>query len=106
MGIFSFFSGPDINQGILEQQMTKDSILIDVREKDEYLSGHIAGSKNIPLSTLAKSGQMPYKSNTPLFVYCFSGSRSQQAVRILKSLGYTNVKNIGGISGWKGKVER
>ena len=37
---------------------------------------------------------------TPLFVYCYSGSRSSQATAMLKRMGYTNVKNIGGIAGY------
>ena len=43
---------------------------------------------------------------TPIFVHCLSGARSRQAAAILKQMGYTNVKNIGGISAYAGKVER
>ena len=48
---------------------------------------------------------MPDKS-TPLFVYCMSGARSQQAVGGLKQMGYTDARNIGGIGSWRGDVER
>lgn len=41
----------------------------------------------------------------PLFVYCHSGARSGQAVRLLARMGYTNIKNIGGIAAYTGKVE-
>ena len=43
---------------------------------------------------------------TPIFVHCLSGARSRQATAILQQMGYTNVKNIGGISSYAGKVER
>ena len=43
---------------------------------------------------------------TPIFVHCLSGARSRQASAILQQMGYTNVKNIGGISTYAGKVER
>jgi len=43
---------------------------------------------------------------TPLFVYCYSGARSGQAVHVLRRMGYVNVKNIGGIATWTGAVER
>ena len=43
--------------------------------------------------------------DTPLFVYCYSGARSRQAAGALRRMGYSNVKNIGGIAAWKGKVE-
>lgn len=42
----------------------------------------------------------------PLFVYCHSGARSGQAVRLLQRMGYTNVRNIGGIMAYSGPVER
>ena len=41
----------------------------------------------------------------PLFVHCLSGGRSGQAVMFLKREGFTNVKNIGGINAYTGKVE-
>lgn len=44
--------------------------------------------------------------STPLFVYCMSGARSQQAVGALKQMGYTDARNIGGIGSWRGDVER
>ena len=43
-------------------------------------------------------------SGAPLFAYCHSGSRSSQAAAMLRHMGYTNVKNIGGIAGYTGKV--
>lgn len=46
------------------------------------------------------------KKDTPLFVHCLSGGRSGRAVSFLKHEGYTNVKNIGGINGYTGKVEQ
>ena len=42
----------------------------------------------------------------PLFTYCLSGARSRKAVRTLKSMGYTNVINMGGINNYKGEMER
>ena len=42
----------------------------------------------------------------PIFVYCLSGKRSRQAAAVLQQMGYTNVKNIGGIYAYAGKVER
>ena len=41
-----------------------------------------------------------------IFVHCLSGARSRQAAAVLQQMGYTNVKNIGGISAYTGKVER
>jgi len=46
------------------------------------------------------------KKDTPLFIYCLRGARSRKAVRVLKQMGYTDVRSIGGISSYKGQVER
>ena len=49
---------------------------------------------------------MVSEKDVPLFVYCHSGARSSQAVRLLARMGYTNLKNIGGMAAYTGKVER
>ncbi len=105
MGLFEFLRGPDINQGVEEQRIVTGSILLDVRGEDEYSGGHIPGSKNIPLQTIDNIYNIAKDKNTPLYVYCYSGSRSRQATAALQRMGYQQVKNIGGIAAWRGKVE-
>ena len=106
MGFFDFLKGPDINQGGKEYNATDGAVLLDVRTPDEYRQGHIPGSKNVPLQSIDKVTVMINNKATPIFVHCLSGARSRQAVAILQQMGYTNVKNIGGISAYAGKVER
>lgn len=106
MGIFDFLKSPDINSGVRRCADTEGALLIDVREDDEYTGGHIPGSKNVPLSRLSAITDIVPDKSTPLFVYCLSGGRSARAVQMLVSLGYEAVTNIGGISAYKGKVER
>ena len=106
MGFFDFLKGPDINQGVKEYSTTDGAVLLDVRTPDEYRQGHIPGSKNVPLQSISKVAGMIDNKSTPIFVQCLSGARSRQAAAILKQMGYTNVKNIGGISAYAGKVER
>ena len=106
MGFFDFMKGPDINQGVKEYSTTDGAVLLDVRTSDEYRQGHIPGSKNVPLQSISKVASMIDNKSTPIFVHCLSGARSSQATDILKQMGYTNVKNIGGISAYAGKVER
>jgi len=106
MGIFDFFKRADINSGIQEYLKTPNAILLDVRTSEEYREGHIPGSKNLDVSSIRSAGSVIRDKQAPLFVYCYSGSRSARAVSALKSMGYTNVNNIGGISGWRGKIER
>ncbi len=106
MGIFDFWKAPDINQGVEEFKATDRAVLLDVRTPAEYREGHIPGSKNVPLQTLDEIEEIVENKATPIFVHCLSGGRSRQATAFLQQMGYRNVKNIGGISAYRGKVER
>ena len=106
MGFFDFLHGPDINQGVKEYGGLEGAVLLDVRTPQEYREGRIPGSKNVPLQELDRVAAVAARRDTPLFVYCHSGARSSQAVRLLARMGYTGVKNIGGIAAYTGKVER
>lgn len=105
MGLFDFLRSSDINEGIKEYSETSGAVLLDVRTPQEYQTGHIPGSKNIPLQEIRRVSTAIPDKDTPLFVYCHSGARSRQAVGELQRMGYLRVKNIGGISAYTGKVE-
>jgi len=105
MVIPNLFKRVNINHGAAEYQNTANAVLLDVRTPQEYSEGHIPTSKNIPLQVIDKVKALVKNKDVPLFVYCYSGSRSSQAVIELRRMGYTNVKNIGGISAYVGKVE-
>ena len=106
MGFFDFLKQTDINKGVMEYCNTNGAVLLDVRTPQEYREGHIPGSKNVPLQTIDKISSVADNKNIPLFVYCHSGARSRQAAAVLGQMGYTNVRNIGGIAAYSGKVER
>lgn len=105
MGLFDFLKQPDINQGVEEYKAAPDAILVDVRTVQEYREGHIPESRNVPLQQLDRIASVAKDKDTQLFVYCYSGSRSRQAASMLRQMGYANVKNIGGIAAYSGKVE-
>lgn len=105
MGFFNFLKSPDIHQAIQDYHQTPGAVLLDVRTPQEYAEGHIPGSRNVPLASIGQVDAAAGRKDTPLFVYCYSGSRSRQAVDLLKKMGYTNVKNAGGIASYTGKVE-
>lgn len=106
MGLFSFFNTPDINAGVEEYKNTDGAVLLDVRTAEEYSEGHIESSVNLPLDKIMTVKNIIKDKSTPLYVHCLSGSRSEQAVSYLKRIGYTNAKNIGGISAYNGKAVR
>lgn len=106
MGLLKLIRSKNINQGIEEFKSVQGAVLLDVRTKQEYIEGHIPGSRNIPLQRIVNIDSTITDKDTPLYVYCYSGSRSNQAAELLKKLGYTNVTNIGGIASYSGKLEQ
>lgn len=106
MGFLDFFKQPDINQGVKEYKRIPGAVLLDVRTPDEYREGHIPDSVNVALQSMDRVVSVAKNKETPLFVYCYSGSRSRQAADMLQRMGYSNVNNIGGIAAYSGKVER
>ena len=104
MSFMNLFKRPDINKGVEDWSTGKDAVLLDVRTVDEYRQGHIDGSLNIPLQNIhAVKNNIPDLDKS-IYVHCLSGARSAQATSVLKSMGYTNVTDIGGINSYRGKV--
>lgn len=101
MGLFNGFKKKDINEQVKEFRNTKNALLIDVREKDEHADNRIAGSINIPLSSIGDIEKIVKDKSTVLYLYCRSGRRSGQACQKVKKMGYTNARNIGGIIDYK-----
>ena len=106
MGLFDFLRAPDINEGLAQFQKTPGAVLLDVRTRQEYAQGHLPGSRNLSVDEIGQASKVIADPNTPLFVYCHSGGRSGQATAALRRMGYQRVTNIGGISGYRGKVDR
>lgn len=76
------------------------SLVIDVREPDEYESGHIPGAILVPLSTVL-TNKSEFESDETVYVVCRSGGRSMQACEMLHDVGISNVVNVaGGTMGW------
>jgi len=89
----------------LIDEKNKDYLLIDVRSKGEYASGHIPTAINIPHTQIEKrTNEIP--KDRLIVVYCKVGSRSSVAESKLKELGYKNVLNFGGINSYPYKLEK
>ena len=80
-------------------------IIIDARTQSEYDEGHIPGAILIPEYEIADRAEkeLPDK-NQLILVYCRSGRRSKIAAEALVKLGYTNVKEFGGIIDWEYEI--
>ena len=79
-----------------------DYLILDVREADEYESGHIPGAVLFPVGSIDRESaeQLIPDKDTLLLVYCRSGNRSKTAASALAELGYTQVYEFGGINDW------
>ena len=81
-------------------------IILDVRTQEEYDEGHIPVAILIPNTEIEARAEeeLPDKDQL-IFVYCRSGRRSKLAAEALVELGYTNIKEFGGIIDWSYEVE-
>ncbi|MFC5452790.1 rhodanese-like domain-containing protein [Paenibacillus aestuarii] len=89
---------------VLERMKRKENVVIlDVREPEEWESGHIPGAKHIPLGQIARAlNEMDPRQET--IVVCRSGNRSGQACAFLSSMGYNVINMPGGMSKWSGDI--
>lgn len=80
-----------------------DCIILDVRTWEEYNEKHILNAICIPNETIGTEplAELPDKDQL-ILVYCRSGNRSKQASEKLAAMGYTNIKEFGGINTWTG----
>lgn len=77
-----------------KEMLNNGGIIVDVRTKGEYSSGHIKGSINIPLDQLS-ANLKKFKKEQAIITCCASGMRSGAAKNLLKSKGYINTVNGG-----------
>ena len=77
-------------------------VILDVRTPEEFALGHIAGAVLLPDYEIGEKAEMVLTNKDQLIlVYCRSGRRSKNAASELATLGYTNIKEFGGINDWK-----
>ena len=80
---------------------TKECIILDVRTPEEFAEGHIPGAILIPDYEIAeKASNILTDKDALILVYCRSGRRSKNAANQLVDMGYTNIKEFGGIIDW------
>ncbi|MBR5153157.1 MAG: rhodanese-like domain-containing protein [Clostridia bacterium] len=83
----------------------ENHIILDAREQDEFDEGHIPKAILIPYTEIkSKAEEMLPDKDAQILVYCRSGRRSKIAAESLSYLGYTNVKEFGGIIDWPYEV--
>ena len=90
-----------------EMMDSQEVIILDVREQDEYDSGHIPGAALLPVGTIDETtaAEVIPEKDSMVLVYCRSGNRSKTASSTLADLGYTNIYEFGGINTWPYETE-
>jgi rhodanese-related sulfurtransferase len=79
----------------VRELVENNAFIVDVREKDEYVEGHLKNAVNIPLSEIrGRLGEIP--KDKPVYLHCRSSQRSYNAVMALQNIGYNNIINISG----------
>jgi phage shock protein E len=81
----------------LEEKIKAGALIVDVRSVDEFEEEHYPNSLNIPVNQMQARIDEFGEKNKPVVVYCASGSRSAYAAMILKTVGYSDVTNAGGL---------
>jgi thioredoxin 1 len=78
-------------------------LILDVRTEEEYKNGHLLNAKNLNIKeTSFEKNIKELNKNKPVFVYCLSGGRSANAVKILKEEGFKEIYELeGGILNWR-----
>ena len=81
-------------------------IILDTRTREEFEEGHIPSAVLIPHDQIKeKAEEVLTNKDQMILVYCRSGRRSKIAAEALAELGYTNIKEFGGIIDWPYEVE-
>jgi phage shock protein E len=81
---------------VIQEKLQAGATIVDVRTQAEFSARAYPGAINVPLDQLkARLARIP--KGKPVVVYCASGARSAMAARILKSAGYEDVSNAGGL---------
>lgn len=96
---------PTVTRDSLQQAMEKGEplLLLDVRSRPEFDSGHIPGAVNLPHDRVAGApGEVSADKAGRIVVYCERGPRAMMAQQALLSAGYTDVSRLmGDMSGWR-----
>jgi phage shock protein E len=76
------------------------AVLLDVRTRAEFASGHLERARNIPLDELARRLEELGPKDKPVILYCASGVRSAMAAGTLRKNGFTQLHNLGSMGRW------
>lgn len=86
----------------------KSMVILDVRTKGEFDSGHIPKAKNIPVESISsRVKELDKYKDSPILVHCASGGRSPSAVKVLVNNNFTQVYHLSsGLMSWRHQLKK
>lgn len=109
LALLIFTEGRKSGRAVTSQQATillnrENAVLVDIRPKKDYATGHIVDSLNIPLDSFAtRMVELEKHKEKPIILACANGQHAGPASKQLKAAGYRNVSRLAhGIGGWRG----
>ncbi len=92
-------------RNIMAEALNYGGIIVDVREREEFIGGHIPMAVNLPLEDI-KQGNISLPKGKMIIVYCETGGRSAVAARILADKGYKVINTVGGLREYRGALTK
>ena len=89
MGLFDKIKDLTVNEGINRARTEKDAVLLDIRTREAYRKGHVAGTIHIPLDKLEQIKNRVQRTDVPIYVIGDYDHSPKKAARQLKKMGYT-----------------
>lgn len=90
---------------IMAEALNHGGIIVDVREREEFVEGHIPMAINLPLEEM-RHNAISLPKGKVLLLYCETGGRSTLAASILANKGYRVINTVGGLKGYKGALTK
>ena len=106
--MFSFLTRNKVNSvnaSELGDQLGKIN-LIDIREPNEYKSGHLPAAKNIPMEKILTDPEKFLNKDKEYHIICQSGGRSSSTCKRLKSKGFNVINVSGGTGSYRGELKK
>ena len=109
MSLFDFLKKRQVftvNEGI-NRSREENGILLDVRRKEDFKKGHVAGAQNAPIDSLEHTAKTRLRElDQPIYIIGSYSDRPENAVKILRKLGYTNVYQSGYMEEHQGLLKK
>lgn len=106
--MFGFFKNKSMNSIDVNDLDSASGYLelIDIREPNEYKSGHLPKAKSIPMNKILSETEKYLEQSKEYYIICHTGSRSSRTCKMLKQKGFNVINVSGGTSRYKGKLTK